>query len=57
MAATTNQAQIGRIANEFQTKTSEGTRYAQSSFINELPGALFAALTLFYVVSSLVALI
>jgi hypothetical protein len=54
MAASTNQA-IGRIAN--QTKTSEGTQVAQSSFINELPGAMFAALTLFYVVSSLVHLI
>ncbi|HUA36293.1 MAG TPA: hypothetical protein VMA09_21980 [Candidatus Binataceae bacterium] len=57
MAASTNQTQIGRIANELQTKASEGTRVAQSSLINELPGAMFAALTLFYVVSSLVHLI
>ncbi len=56
MAASTNQA-IGRIANELKTNTTESTRVAQSSFINELPGAMFAALTLFYVVSSLVHLI
>jgi hypothetical protein len=56
MSATTN-SQIGRIANELQSKTTEGVRYAQSSLLSELPGAVFAVLTLAYVVSSLVHLI
>jgi hypothetical protein len=56
MAAATNQTQIGRIASELQSKTAEGARYAQTTFISELPGAVFAILTLAYVVSSLVHL-
>jgi hypothetical protein len=56
MAATTNQTQIGRIANELN-KTTDGVRYAQNSLLNELPGAVFAVITLAYVVSSLVHLI
>jgi|HubBroStandDraft_1064217.scaffolds.fasta_scaffold2922530_1 hypothetical protein len=57
MSAITNQAQIGRIAGQLQSKTSEGVRLAQASLLSELPGAVFAALTLAYVVSSLVHLI
>jgi len=59
MAATTNGARIARIARA--TGTFEGAResmrYAQSNFLDELPGAAFALITLAYIVGTLIALI
>ena len=65
MAATTNGAGIVRI-----TRAGEGfadigdsiggagsIRYAQSNFLDELPGVAFAMITLAYVVASLVSLL
>jgi hypothetical protein len=58
MNATTSQTQIGRIEAERQINTtSEGYRFAQSTLLSELPGAVFAILTLAYVASSLIALV
>jgi hypothetical protein len=58
MNATTNQTQIGRIETEREISTSgEGYRVAQSTLLSELPGAVFAILTLAYVASSLIALV
>jgi len=57
MNATTNQAQIGRIETEREINTNvEGYRVAQSTLLSELPGAVFAILTLAYVASSLISL-
>ncbi len=65
MAATTNGVGIVRI-----TRAGEGfadlgdsiggagsIRHAQSNFLDELPGAAFAMITLAYVVASLVSLL
>jgi hypothetical protein len=58
MNATTNQTQIGRIETQQQINTKgEGYRVAQSTLLSELPGAVFAILTLAYVASSLIALV
>ncbi len=58
MNATTNQTQIGPIETERQINSAaEGYRIAQSTLLSELPGAVFAILTLAYVASSLVALV
>jgi hypothetical protein len=58
MNATTNQTQIGRIETERQINNSaEGYRVAQSTLLSELPGMVFAVLTLAYVASSLIALV
>ena len=59
MAATTNGARIAQIGRA--TETFEEVRgsfsQAQSNFLDELPGAVFAVLTLAYIVTSLLALI
>jgi hypothetical protein len=59
MAATTNGAGIARLTQRAQnfTDTSDTIRYAQSNFLDELPGFAFALITLVYLVSSLVALV
>ena len=57
MNATTNETQIGRIETQSQVSNSgEGYRIAQSTLLSELPGVVFAVLTLAYVASSLIAL-
>ena len=63
MAATTNGAGIVRIARQgFADVTgsigdTDSIRYAQSNFLDELPGVAFAMITLAYIVVSLVSLL
>jgi hypothetical protein len=57
MNATTNEARLAVVANLNETvEATAGTRLAQNSLLSELPGVVFAVLTLGYVVSSLIAL-
>ncbi len=54
----TAKTQIGPIETERQINiNAEGYRIAQSTLLSELPGAVFAILTLAYVASSLIALV
>ena len=63
MAATTNGAGIVRIARQgFADVTGsigdvDSIHYAQSNFLDELPGVAFAMITLAYIVVSLVSLL
>jgi hypothetical protein len=59
MAATTNGAGIARLVRGTRTFEDAGNamRYAQSNFLDELPGVTFALITLTYVVTSLYALL
>lgn len=58
MNATTNDARIMTVAAYADAKTmTEGARLAQNVLLSEMPGAVLAIVTLFYTVSSLVALI
>ncbi len=58
MAAATNGAGIARIARaERFERGSNGVRWAQSAFLDELPGAAFGLITLAYIVTSLFALL
>ncbi|HEY6419577.1 MAG TPA: hypothetical protein VIX59_11280 [Candidatus Binataceae bacterium] len=56
MNATTTEARMAVMAQEEKASTS-AVHYAQNAMLSELPGVVFALLTLGYVVSSLVALI
>lgn len=58
MAATTiNQARLAGFQNsKEQTETVAADRIAQNSLLTELPGAMFAFLTLAYIVLSLASL-
>ena len=57
MNATTNEATLNAItSNNEVVEATAGTRLAQNSLLSELPGVVFAVLTLGYVVSSLLAL-
>jgi hypothetical protein len=57
MNATTNEARLAVVANVNEAaEATAGTRLAQNSLLSELPGVVFAVLTLGYVVSSLLAL-
>ena len=59
MAAATNGAGIARITERATTfeGTADGLGYAQGNFLDELPGIVFALVTLAYVVTSLTALL
>ncbi len=60
MAATTNGAGFARItrsAGSFDNDVDGSIRYAHSNFLDELPGAAFALITLAYIVTSLFALL
>ena len=57
MNATTNEATLTAITTRNEAvEATAGTRLAQNSLLSELPGVVFAVLTLGYVVSSLLAL-
>jgi hypothetical protein len=56
MNATTTQ-RIAAIATVNDTnETSDGSRLAQYSMLNEIPGAIFGIITIAYILSSLLAL-
>ncbi len=60
MAATTKGygERLAEIRRAVETgDDTDSIRYAQSNFLDELPGAAFALITLVYVVSSLLALL
>ncbi|HKN01313.1 MAG TPA: hypothetical protein VJX23_12420 [Candidatus Binataceae bacterium] len=51
------QETLGQINTvELTAQTGEGVRFAQSRFLDELPGAAFAGITLLWIVSSLAGL-
>lgn len=53
-----NEATVGQIrTGEITAGTDEGKRLAQGRFLDELPGAAFAIITLIWVVSMLARLI
>ena len=56
MNASTTEARFAGIAiNETET-VSDGTRLAQYSMLNEIPGAIFGIITVAYIVASLLTL-
>jgi hypothetical protein len=55
MNATTTQTFAIATSNE-TTEVSDGTRLAQYSMLNELPGAIFGVITVAYIFASLLAL-
>ena len=57
MNATTTEARLaGLIEESAATQSAEAARYAENSFLTELPGLVFGLLTLGYLISSLLAL-
>jgi hypothetical protein len=57
MNASTTTQRFAGIASVNEAETvSEGTRLAQYSMLNEIPGALFGIITVAYIVGSLIAL-
>ncbi|MGH7781713.1 MAG: hypothetical protein ACREQR_18005 [Candidatus Binataceae bacterium] len=58
MAEAIKQESLGQIrAEAMLSEPGEGVRFAQSRFLDELPGLVFAAITLLWVVSSFAGLI
>jgi hypothetical protein len=58
MAATTHGMRIARIGRIAETVgTTESAGYAQKAWLDELPGAVFAFVTLAYIVTSLLSLV
>jgi hypothetical protein len=56
MNASTTEARFSGIAiNETET-VSNGTRFAQYSMLNEIPGAIFGIITVAYIVGALLSL-
>jgi hypothetical protein len=55
MNATTTQRLGIATANE-TNETTDGTRLAQYSILNEIPGAIFGIITIAYIFGSLLAL-
>ena len=57
MNATTTTESLAGIGSVNEAATvSDGTRLAQYSMLNEIPGALFGIITVAYIVGSLIAL-
>ena len=57
MGAKTNAANVPRINRFAEDKeVSEGTRIAQYSLLDEIPGLIFGLMTVVYIVSSLCSL-
>ena len=56
MNATINEARLAGFTKTTENETTEATRHAQNSLLSELPGLVFAVITLGYIVSSLLAL-
>jgi hypothetical protein len=55
MNASTTTERFSGISIE-QTEVSEGTRLAQYSMLNEIPGAIFGIITVAYIVGALLSL-
>jgi hypothetical protein len=55
MNASTTTERLAGISIE-QTEVSEGTRFAQYSMLNEIPGAIFGIITVAYIVGALLSL-
>jgi hypothetical protein len=56
-ATTTNQTRIAGLGCKAEQARTDGyLRYAQSSFLSELPGLAFGLLTVLYIVGSFLAL-
>ena len=56
MNASTTTERLAGIASIEQTEVSEGTRFAQYSMLNEIPGAIFGIITVAYIVGALLSL-
>ena len=56
MDATTNEARLQFAAVEREAASTDATRLAQYSWLNELPGVVFGLLTVAYILTSLLAL-
>ncbi len=56
MNATTNDARLGFSQIAEAAASTDAERLAQYSWLNEVPGLVFGLVTLFYIVSSLIAL-
>ena len=56
MAAMTNEARFAATTMA-EAGTSDALRFAQYSFLNEMPGVVFGLITLAYIVSSLASLL
>lgn len=57
MNATTNEARLAGIGAVDQESPSDEMRVAQYNILNEAPVAVFGFITVFYIVSSLFALV
>ncbi|MDO8434889.1 MAG: hypothetical protein Q7S58_21020 [Candidatus Binatus sp.] len=58
MNATMNEAGINRIGRMIEaTPSSDAVRLAQYNMLNEMPGVIFGAISVAYIVSSLIALV
>lgn len=57
MNATTNEARLAGIGAVVDQETSNEMRKAQYNILNEAPVAIFGIITVFYIVSSLFALV
>jgi hypothetical protein len=55
MNASTTTERLAGISIE-RTEVSEGTRLAQYSMLNEIPGAIFGIITVAYIVGALLSL-
>jgi hypothetical protein len=55
MNASTTTERLAGISIE-QTEVTEGTRLAQYSMLNEIPGAIFGIITVAYIVGALLSL-
>src|SRR5271163_1673627 len=56
MNASTTTERLAGIGSVEQTEVSEGTRLAQYSMLNEIPGAIFGIITVAYIVGALLSL-
>ena len=57
MNATTSEARLAGLVDKSATaRSAEAARYAENSFLTELPGLVFGLLTLGYIICSLLAL-
>jgi len=56
MNASTTTERLAGIGSVEQTEVSDGTRLAQYSMLNEIPGAIFGIITVAYIVGALLSL-
>lgn len=57
MATTTNEARLAGLNRLETVEATESIRYAQNTLLSELPGVVFAFLTLGYVITSFLTLL